>query len=234
MVDRSDDASCLLGLEGLAVERVVRTVVGVKIVQLVTDDPEAARCPVCRIAVDVGQGPGAYPTAGPAVRRASSRWCSGASGAGGAARRHVRGRRSPSRSGRCRPGCARRPGCGRRSRWRWRTAGISPRSLPRTGCRGRRCSGRSSCTARSSWSSPSRSRCWGWTRPGSAGRGGCPTATTTTAGCGGGARIRGRPGSSTSPASRPCWGRSTAGPAPRSRPGWPPAPRSSGPGSRWW
>jgi transposase len=37
----------LLGLEGLAVERVVRTVLGVKIVQLVTDDPDAARCPVC-------------------------------------------------------------------------------------------------------------------------------------------------------------------------------------------
>jgi transposase len=48
VVDRSDDASCLLGLEGLAVERVVRTVAGVKIVQLVIDDPEAARCPVCR------------------------------------------------------------------------------------------------------------------------------------------------------------------------------------------
>jgi transposase len=47
VVDRSDDASCLLGLEGLAVERVVLAGVGVKIVQLVTDDPEAARCPVC-------------------------------------------------------------------------------------------------------------------------------------------------------------------------------------------
>ncbi len=48
MVDRTDDASCLLGLAGLAVERVVRTVLGVKIVQLVTDDPDAARCPRCR------------------------------------------------------------------------------------------------------------------------------------------------------------------------------------------
>lgn len=47
MVDRSDDASCLLGLEGLAVERVVRSAAGVKIVQLVTDDPDAARCPSC-------------------------------------------------------------------------------------------------------------------------------------------------------------------------------------------
>lgn len=48
MVDRSDDASCLLGLEGLAVERVVLTSVGVKIVQLITDDPDAASCPVCQ------------------------------------------------------------------------------------------------------------------------------------------------------------------------------------------
>ena len=47
MVDRSDDASCLLGLEGLAVERVVRTDAGVKIVQLVTDEQDAARCPAC-------------------------------------------------------------------------------------------------------------------------------------------------------------------------------------------
>ena len=48
MADRSVDASCLLGLAGLAVERVVLTRLGVKIVQLVTDDPEAARCPCCR------------------------------------------------------------------------------------------------------------------------------------------------------------------------------------------
>jgi transposase len=38
----------LLGLEGLAVERVVRSAAGLKIVQLVTDDPDAARCPACR------------------------------------------------------------------------------------------------------------------------------------------------------------------------------------------
>jgi transposase len=37
----------LLGLEGLAVECVVRTAAGVKVVQLVTDDPDAARCPGC-------------------------------------------------------------------------------------------------------------------------------------------------------------------------------------------
>jgi transposase len=56
VVDRSDDASCLLGLEGLAVERVVLTVLGVKIVQLVTDDPDAARCPVCRSVSTSGKG----------------------------------------------------------------------------------------------------------------------------------------------------------------------------------
>jgi transposase len=38
-----------LGLEGLAVERVVLTGLGVRIVQLVTDDPDAARCPGCRM-----------------------------------------------------------------------------------------------------------------------------------------------------------------------------------------
>jgi hypothetical protein len=43
VVDRSDDASCLLGLEGLAVERVVLAGVGVKIVQLVTDEPPRVR-----------------------------------------------------------------------------------------------------------------------------------------------------------------------------------------------
>ena len=55
MVDRSDDASCLLGLAGLAVERVVLTALGVRIVQLVTDDPDAARCPACRVVSTSGK-----------------------------------------------------------------------------------------------------------------------------------------------------------------------------------
>ena len=55
MVDRSDDASCLLGLVGLAVERVVLTALGVRIVQLVTDDPDAARCPGCRMVSTSGK-----------------------------------------------------------------------------------------------------------------------------------------------------------------------------------
>ena len=55
MVDRSDDASCLLGLAGLAVERVALTALGVRIVQLVTDDPDAARCPGCRVVSTSGK-----------------------------------------------------------------------------------------------------------------------------------------------------------------------------------
>jgi transposase len=42
-------------LAGLAVERVVLTVLGVKIVQLVTDDPDAARCPSCRVRSSSGK-----------------------------------------------------------------------------------------------------------------------------------------------------------------------------------
>ena len=55
MVDRSDDASCLLGLEGLAVERVELTGLGTRVVQLVTADPDAARCPACRLVSTSGK-----------------------------------------------------------------------------------------------------------------------------------------------------------------------------------
>ena len=55
MVDRSDDASCLLGLAGLAVERVAFTALGARVVQLVTDDPDAARCPACRVVSTSGK-----------------------------------------------------------------------------------------------------------------------------------------------------------------------------------
>src|ERR687889_600123 len=68
VVDRSEDASCLLGLEGLAVERIVLTAVGVKIVQLVTDDrmrPGVRGARSCRPRA----GLGADAAAGPAVRR---------------------------------------------------------------------------------------------------------------------------------------------------------------------
>ena len=39
----------------MAVERVVRTGLGIKIVQLVTDDPDAARCPSCRVLSSSGK-----------------------------------------------------------------------------------------------------------------------------------------------------------------------------------
>jgi transposase len=44
-----------LGLAGLAVERVALTALGVRIVQLVTDDPDAARCPACRVVSTSGK-----------------------------------------------------------------------------------------------------------------------------------------------------------------------------------
>jgi transposase len=42
-------------LDGLAVERVALTALGVRIVQLVTDDPDAARCPGCRVVSTSGK-----------------------------------------------------------------------------------------------------------------------------------------------------------------------------------
>ena len=216
-------------------ERVVRTAVGVKIVQLVTDDPDAARCPACATVSTSGKD---WVLTRPRDLPCGGRVRGGAVAQAALAVPHrglCRGRRSPSRSPRCRPGCAPRLGCGRRWRWRWRTAGTSPRSLLRIGCRGRRCSGRSSCTARSSWSSRSRRRCWGWTRPGSGGRGGCPTGDA-----------RGRPdpvAAHGSVGDRVRRHHRRAGPVgagrrPDQRRGaglaGRPHARRSGPGSRWW
>ena len=48
MEDGSGDATRLLGLAGLGVERVALTSLGIRVVQLVTADPDAARCPDCR------------------------------------------------------------------------------------------------------------------------------------------------------------------------------------------
>jgi transposase len=44
-----------LGLAGLAVERVALTTLGVRVVQLITDDPDAARCPACRVVSTSGK-----------------------------------------------------------------------------------------------------------------------------------------------------------------------------------
>lgn len=54
-MDVSGDATCLLGLDGLAVECVVLTGAGVRIVQLVTSDPDAARCPACQVVSSWGK-----------------------------------------------------------------------------------------------------------------------------------------------------------------------------------
>lgn len=58
MVDRSDDATCLLGLDGLAVECVALTGGGVRVVQLVSSDPDAAPLPGVPGGVELGQGVG--------------------------------------------------------------------------------------------------------------------------------------------------------------------------------
>ncbi|WP_366890195.1 transposase family protein [Pseudonocardia sp.] len=175
--------------------------------QLITDDPDAARCPGCRVRSTSGKDwvltrPHDLPSGGGpvAVQWRKRQWrcrtevCPRASFTEQVAQVPA-GMRTTTR--------LRTP----HWRWRWRTGGTSPRSPRGTGCRGRRCSERWRSMARSSW--PSRSR---WRRPD-------PWE---------------RPGSSTSPVTRPCWGRSTGGAAPRSRPGWPPARPSSGPGWRWW
>src|SRR4051794_24567171 len=83
----------LLGLAGSAVEPAVRTVLGVKIVQLVTDDPDAARRPGCRVLSSLGKDwvltrPHDLPRAA-----GSLRWCGGA-GAGAGGRSAVRAGRS--------------------------------------------------------------------------------------------------------------------------------------------
>ena len=224
MVDRSDDASCLLGLAGLAVECVVRTGLGVKIVQLVTSDPDAARCPACRSLSTSGKDwvltrPRDLPCGGEfaVVWWRKRRW-------------------------RCRT-----PECPRQTfteQVRQVPAAMRTTTRPRAALAVAVADGRDQSEVAAahgvSWPTvqraavihvaaalvePNRRACWAWMRPASAVRGGYPTASMTTAGSGGGARIRGRPGSSTSPVTMPCWGRSTAGPAPSFPPGclWTPS-----------
>ena len=157
------------------------TGLGVRVVQLVTDDP--GRCAVsgCRV-----------------VSTSAKEWsltrprdlpvgdgrccCSGASGGGGVAPRSICPLQTFTEQ------------VGQVWRGRSRMDGTSPRSRRRTRCRGQRCSGRSWPTVLSSSASPSRRRCWAWTRPGSGARDGCPTGTMPTAGSAGCARIRGGPG----------------------------------------
>ena len=237
MVDRSDDASCLLGLEGLAVERVVLTAVGVRIVQLVTDDPDAARCPVCAAVSTSGKDwvltrPRDLPCGGEfaLVQWRKRRW-------------------------RCRAvGCARQTfteqvaqvPAGMRTTTRLRVALALAVEDGRD-------QAEVAAAHRVSWPTvqravvvhaaielvePQPTTVLGMDETRFGRPRWLPDGTHDGPGEDGRvrwrARIRGRPGSSTSPVIRPCWGRSTAGPAPRSRPGWRLAARSSGPGCRWW
>ena len=222
VVDRSDDASCLLGLEGLAVERVVLIAVGVKIVQLVTDDPEAARCPVC----------GSLSTSGKdwVLTRPRDLPCGGEFAL-------VQWRK---RRWRCRTeGCARQSfteqvgqvPAGMRTTTRLRTALAVAVENGRDQAEVAAAHGVSWPTVQRAvvvhgaveLVEPAPVTVLAWTRPGSVGRAGCPTGTMTLparmARFGGRAPIRGRPGSSTSPVSRPCWGRWTVARALRCRPG---------------
>ena len=221
MVDRSDDASRLLGLEGLAVERVVRTVLGVKLVQLVTDDPDAATCPSCGVRSTSGKDwvltrPRDLPCGGElaVVQWRKRRWrCRTAACPRGSFTEQVgqvpAGMRTTTR---LRAALALAVEDGRDQSEVALAHGVSWPTVQRA------------VVARGAAElvEPEPRRCWAWTRPGSGAPAGCPTASTTTDGCGGGGRIRGRPGSSTSPVIRPCWGRSTGGPVLRCRPGWPP------------
>jgi len=232
VVDRSDDASCLLGLPGLAVERVVLTALGVRIVQLVTDDPDAARCPGCRMVSTSGKDwvltrPHDLPCGGGqvAVQWRKRRW---------RCRTEVCPRASFTEQ------VAQVP-AGMRTTTRLRTALAVAVEDGRD---------QSEVAAAHGVSWPTVQRavvghgtvelvdpepvavlgmdetrfgrpCW------------LPDGTHDDGRSAGSAPIRGRPGSSTSPATRRCWGRSTAARAPRCRPGWPPAAKRSGPGSRW-
>ena len=224
MVDRSDDASCLLGLEGLAVERVVLTALGTRIVQLVTDDPDAARCPGCRVVSTSGKDW--------VLTRPHDLPCGGGQVAVQWRKRRWRCRTTVCPVQTFTEQIAQVP-AGMRTTTRLRTAlavavedgrdqsevaaahGVSWPTVQRAVV----------VHAAVELAEPGTGAGAGHGRdPVRAARGGCPTASTMMAGSGGCARIRGRPGSSTSPAIKPCWGRSTAVPAPRSRPGWPPAP----------
>ena len=236
MVDRSDDASCLLGLAGLAVERVALTGLGVRIVQLVTDDPEAARCPACRVVSTSGKDwvltrPHDLPCGGGqvAVQWRKRRW-------------------------RCRTVACKRQSfteqvaqvpAGMRTTTRLRTALAVAVEDGRDQSEVAAAHGVSWPTVQRAVVTrgavelvePEPVRVLGMDET----RFGRPRwlpdghhdGPGEDAGSGGPAPTRGRPGSSTSPVTRPCWGRWTVARAPRCRPGWPPAPRRSGPGSRW-
>ena len=57
------DASFLLGMDGLAVDRVELDAFGGRVVDVVTADETASACPSCGGVLDLAQGPAQHPTA---------------------------------------------------------------------------------------------------------------------------------------------------------------------------
>ena len=163
-----EPTSLLLGLEGLGVRGVVQRADRTRVVEVVTVDPNAARCPDCGIASDsvkertvtsprdirYGDDPivlrwnktdtaaATTPARGPASPRPSSRYRRGGAPPVGCAPR------SPARLG-MRPA-------------RWSRSPMGP------GCPGRRRMPRSLPTPRRSWAPRPRCGCWASTRPAAA------------------------------------------------------------------
>ena len=65
-------SSLLLGLAGVAVERVERVGAGVRVVHVVTVDEQAAACPSCGGVLHLGQGSRVDLAEGPALRAGST------------------------------------------------------------------------------------------------------------------------------------------------------------------
>jgi zinc-finger of transposase IS204/IS1001/IS1096/IS1165 len=164
----------LLGLDGVAVQRVELAEDGTRVVHVATADESAAACPSCGVfSTSVKQQVTTRPkdlrygSAPVLLRWHKRRWrCREA----GCARR-----RSPRRSTRCRWGRAPRRDCGWRVRTRSRRTAVWMRWRGRIGCPGRRCSGRSMPARSSSWASRRRPACWASTKPDLADRGGSAT-----------------------------------------------------------
>ena len=64
-----EPTSLLLGLEGLGVRAVVQRADRTRVVEVITVDPDAARCPDCRNSLGVGEGTHRHHPAGYPVRR---------------------------------------------------------------------------------------------------------------------------------------------------------------------
>jgi transposase len=224
----------------LAVERVALTALGVRIVQLVTDDPDAARCPACRVVSTV------------VVSTSGKDWVvtrpHDLPSGGGQIAAQWRKRRW-----RCRTqACARQTfteqvaqvPAGMRTTTRLRTALAVAVEDGRDQSEVAVAHGVSWPTVQRAvvvhgaieLVEPEATTVLGMDETRFRRRGDGPTVFMTapvrTVGSGGGARIRGRPVSSTSPVIRRCWGRSMGAPVPRCRRGWAPVPRSFGRVSR--